>query len=80
MKKKYTDTELLDWLEDQVKHGACPGIINDDDGQWAVSFEGFQNVPMKTPADISTTFFVEKKDWCKTIRAAIIKAIKNERG
>lgn len=78
MKKKYSDTELLDWLEEKVKTGSCPGVINDDYGHWVVSFEGVQNCPMKSPADISTSFFVKKKDWCKTIRKAIIKAIEDD--
>lgn len=69
-----TDTERLNWLEKQY---GC-GLINDDFGHWAVSFDGMQNVPKKTPADIQTTFFVEKKQWKKTVRAAIDAAIKTE--
>jgi hypothetical protein len=67
-----TDKELLDGLEALVNRGDCPGIINDDNGHWAVSGSGVQNVPMgDDPVDIGTEFFVEAKDWKPTIREAI---------
>jgi len=67
-----TDTELLDGLEALVKNGDCPGIINDDNGHWAVSGEGVQNVVCGPETeDVHTTFFVEAKDWKDTIREAI---------
>lgn len=63
-----TDTERIDWLE---KQQGC-GLINDDNGHWAFVGSGFQNVPMgKKAQDISTTFFIEKKDWKPSIRKAI---------
>ncbi len=62
-----TDKELLDYMETQ--EGAA--IISDDFGHWAVTGAGFQNVPQKTPADIQTTHIIEKKQWKKSIRAAI---------
>lgn len=76
-KKVYTDTELLDWLQDHSID--CPGLINDDNGRWAVSFTGTQNVPMEDgPADIWTSYFVEKHEWKPTVREAIIAAIESE--
>jgi hypothetical protein len=62
-----TDTERLDKLE------KCYGValVNDDFGHWAVVVNGMQNVPDETPADIQTTFFVEKHEWKNTIREAI---------
>ena len=49
-----------------------PGLLNDDNGHWAVSVEGVQNLPMDDgPADIQTTFFIEAKNWRPTLRGAI---------
>jgi hypothetical protein len=67
-----TDTELLDALEALVNRGCCPGIINDDNGHWAVTGDGMQNVVCgDEPQDVQTTFFVEAAQWRKTIREAI---------
>jgi hypothetical protein len=72
-----TDTELLDWFEDKGSI-ACAALVNDDNGHWAVSTTGMQNVPMQdTPEDIQTTFFIEAKDWKDSIREAILE-FKNE--
>ncbi len=69
-----TDTERLNWLEQQ--EGA--GLVSDDAGHWAVVFDGMQNVPINPPQDIDTAFSIEKDQWCKTIREAINKAIAEE--
>lgn len=67
-----TDKELLDGLEWLVEHGDCPGIINDDDGHWAVSGTGTQDVVFEYgPQSIHTSFFVKKEEWRDTIREAI---------
>ncbi len=80
-----TDTELLDGLESLVNRGDCPGIIpqakglfkvpglvNDDNGHWAVSASGIQRVCCgEDPVDVETTFFIEAKYWRPTIREAI---------
>jgi len=76
-----TDTERLDWLE--KREGL--GLISDDFGHWAVSAVGFQNIPEEWtgdnpgPGDINSTFFVEKEDWCKSIREAIDIAVDKEK-
>ncbi len=67
-----TDTELLNDLEQLALNGDCPGIINDDNGHWAVTGDGMQNcVAGDDPQDVQTTFFVEAKQWRNTIREAI---------
>ena len=67
-----TDTERLDWLE--AKYGC--GLINDDNGHWALVFDGWQNVPMGDSAvDIASTFFIEANLWRGTIREAIDERI-----
>ena len=75
-----TDTELFDWLEKACKNGACVGLINDDNGHWAVSTSGTQNCPAGwDPEDIDTTFFVFKGEWKNTIRDAIKMFIKENK-
>lgn len=66
-----TDTERLDWLEQQTHGGACPGLVYDDNGHWAVAFDGVQNVVTGPPQDVSTAFFVQASQWRTTIREAI---------
>lgn len=77
---KRTDTELLDAIEAAVDRGSCPGIINDDNGNWAVSEEGVQNVPDPNgpPIDIHTTFFISADKWKPSIREAINHWIDSE--
>lgn len=70
------DTERLDWLEKQ--DGSA--LVSDDAGHWAVSTTGVQNVPMNPPEDIDTSFWIEKAEWCKTVREAIDRAIRDEAG
>ena len=66
------DGERLDWMENL--QGA--GLINDDNGHWAVSETGMQTVPSPDgPCDIDTNFFVEAKEWKPTIRQALDSAI-----
>ena len=67
-----TDKYRLDWLESITSKGACPGLIFDDNGHWAVAFTGFQNVPDgDRQEDIQTTFFIEAERWKNSIREAI---------
>ena len=64
-----TDKELLDLLE---KKGFGCGLISDDNGHWAVSGTGFQNVPPgKKPVKIATSFLVQAKEWKGSVRAAL---------
>lgn len=57
----------------------CPALLNDDNGHWALAFDGYQQVAMgKGPKTITTTFMVEKKYWKKTIRDAIIYKLNEE--
>ena len=67
-----TDTELLDGLEALTKQGGCPGIINDDNGHWAVSGTGMQNcVAGEAGQDVSTSFYVGAAEWKNSVREAI---------
>lgn len=60
-----------------AKAGYCPALLNDDNGHWAVVFDGVQSVPLGK-GDVTTAFFVEKHRWCKTISQALIKALKED--
>ncbi len=70
-----TDTERLNWLEQQ--EGA--GLVSDDAGHWAVTTTGTQNVPDNPPQDISTSFWVEKAEWKKSVREAIDVAMAEDK-
>lgn len=71
-----TDTERIDWLARITDKGACPALINDDNGHWAISFEGIQSCPTgDEPEDIQTAFYIEAKDWKNSIREAIDDAM-----
>jgi len=77
------DTRLLDWLEQAASDGSCPALICDDNGHWAVAFDGMQNVPEGDDAqDIVTSFFIEKDGWFEDVRTALRAAYKDyeERG
>ena len=65
------DKERLDWLEE---HQGC-ALISDDMGHWAVSGDGFQTLSNLPPDDVETTFFIEKKQWKKSLREAIDSAM-----
>lgn len=68
----HADTQRLNWFEQRANEGACPALLNDDNGHWAVAFDGHQNVPMEDgPVDIETAFYVEAAKWKPTVREAI---------
>jgi len=63
-------------VERQVSKGACPALVNDDNGHWALAGEGFQNVPANGDVgDIVTTFFVPKEYWVDEAPHAICLAL-----
>ncbi len=63
---------LADLFRIFEEQGCGCALISDDAGNWAVSGEGFQNVPDDPPQDIETSFFIEKDLWKPTIREALI--------
>lgn len=78
--KKLKDNKINceEALELLTKKGFCPNLLNDDNGHWAVAFDGFQNVPVgDEPGDIFTSIFIEKSRWKKTIREALIYSLEN---
>lgn len=71
---KMTDTERLDWLQDQ---SGC-ALLTDNIGDWTVSCDSFQQ--NDGPTDATMTFFIYKGNWSNTIRGAIDAAIFGENG
>lgn len=73
-----TDTELLDALDEMVKHGCCPALVNDDFGNWTVLFDGMQPAVAAPGHDGWDTVFVSSKDqkWFTSPREAIQHAYK----
>lgn len=65
---KYTDTERLDFLANECRGFA---LVSDDFGHWALVMNGFQSIPDETPADLCTSFFIEKHEWRSSPRGAI---------
>ena len=70
-----TDSERMDWLEKQF---GC-ALVNDDNGHWALAWDGVQDVPSGNAAEtIYSAFFIEKKYWRTTIRRAIDRAMADD--
>lgn len=67
-----TDTERLDMMEKMADQGLAPAILNDDNGHWAMVFEGTATISgSDDPSDWSGAFVVEAKQWKSTFREAI---------
>lgn len=65
-------------LETLAKMNYCPCLLNDDFGNWALVFDGYQSVPENPgePDELDSHFLVEKESWHPTIFEAIQYAIK----
>ena len=75
-KTKNEELSVEQALQELCEIGYCPNLLNDDDGRWAVAFDGVQDVVMDDEAqDISTSFFVEAKKWSLNIRQALVIAL-----
>jgi hypothetical protein len=55
----------------EMNNGSCPNLINDDDGHWALSFEGTNNVP----CTVQTSFIKYPELWCDEAPIAICRAV-----
>jgi len=67
--------DVVEWFEKLASDGYCPALLNDDNGHWAVSFEGYQSVPVtEEPQNIETCFFVEERCWKQSIMEAVLYA------
>lgn len=67
---------LIKVLNKLADRGYCPALLFDDDGRWALSFEGIQNVNFEnTSIDMSINSFVDANDWKDTIEEAVEYAV-----
>jgi len=71
--KLYHEQLSFDFIMEQFANlGHCPNLLNDDNGHWAITSEGFQNVVFgDEPEDVETSFFVEAAKWKNTPREAL---------
>lgn len=76
LKTKNEELSVEQALQELCEIGYCPNLLNDDNGRWAVTFNGIQSVVMGDEAeDVSASFFVESKQWHSNIRQALIIAL-----
>ena len=71
MKQNFDGLEFEFVLDQLSCLGACPNVLNDDNGHWAVTADGYQNVVTGDPKDVETSFFVRAEDWRNTPREAL---------
>ena len=81
IKDKNVEQNFCSYMQAMMDEGSCVGLINDDFGHWAVVSDGIQNCPDSKsynkekkewkPFDVSTSFFIEKKEFAKTIGKAL---------
>jgi len=78
--KLYFENLPFDFIMDQLANlGQCPNLLNDDNGHWAVTSDGFQNVPKGgEPDDIETHFYVEASEWKDTPKEALLHYLSQE--
>lgn len=76
------DTARLDFIERMTDEGWAPCIVYDDDGRWAVTYDGSSPIPpdggFRKPVHIVT--MVMPNLWRDSIRAAIDAAMDDARG
>lgn len=62
-------------LERLTEIGHCPCIVFDDNGQWAVSSDGIQNIRQHNDDEYYATLFIPANMFKNTIREALISYI-----
>lgn len=66
-------------LEELSKLGTSPCLLNDDNGHWALTFDGFQEVADgDDPQDLAISCFVSKEQWKDTIYDAVMHALEED--
>jgi len=68
--------DIIKQLEDWVAIGFAPQLVYDDNGHWALTFDGIQQVPLGDEAiSLTMVHFVEKEWWTDSPEAAISNAM-----
>lgn len=66
------DKLSVDFMLETLTHlGWAPCVIYDDDGNWAISGDGFSNVRMSSKDDFQISNSIEAKFFKPTIRKAL---------
>lgn len=74
IKQFFKELEVDFILEQLSNIGCCPNLLYDDNGHWAISSEGYQNVVIgDDPQDVNTHFFVKAENWKNSPREALYK-------
>lgn len=70
----------FDFIMEQLSHlGWCPNLLYDDNGHWAVSSDGYQNVVYgDKPEDVETHFYIEAEDWKNSPKEALYKFLHDD--
>ena len=72
--KEWKDFLSFEFIIDKLtKLGHAPNLLYDDNGNFAITGDGFQTVPINGPCDMEMSFFIEKDKWSPTIREALNK-------
>lgn len=78
-KIKNRDISFIEALQELSEFGFCPNLLNDDNGHWAVVYDGFQTLAYgDEPCDVQSSFYVEKKFWKDNIYDALIVSFEEE--
>lgn len=68
----HADELEFEFIFDQLANlGHAPNLLYDDNGHWAVTCDGWQNVVADEPEDVETHFYVEAHLWKDTPREAL---------
>jgi hypothetical protein len=70
LKENFENLKFEFILEQLANLGDAPSVLYDDNGNWAISGDGFASVSLEI-ADWEGTFFVEKECWKETPREAL---------
>lgn len=73
------DDLTFEFIIEQLSNlGYAPNLLFDDNGNWAVVTQGFQNLVYgDEPEDVHTTFFVHAEQWKPTPREALRHYLEN---
>jgi hypothetical protein len=75
--KEWKDFLSFEFIIDELtKLGHAPNLLYDDNGNFAITGEGFQTVAFDGPCDMEMGFFVKKDKWKPTIREALDKYLR----
>ena len=72
LQKSFKELPFEYIVETLTEIGQAPNILYDDNGNFAVTGNGFQNVAYgDEPEDMEMSFWIEKKYWKPTLREAL---------